>query len=140
MKKRLVPMISRDNLTRNQRHVLDLLLEEKTALSAYAMLDHLRAKGFRAPLQIYRALEKLVALGLVHRLESMNAFIACSHPECEDHGLAAFAICKTCGNITEFNDAAVADDVKKRMKTIDFRPQSTTLEIRGTCALCQNPG
>lgn len=132
-------VLSYDNLTRNQRHVLDLLLQEKKALSAYTILDRLRTYGFRAPLQVYRALEKLVELGLVHRLESMNAFIACSHPQCEDRSLIAFAICKKCGNVIEFNDEAMANNVKKRMKTIDFRPQGTTLEIRGICAVCQSP-
>lgn len=131
-------MLIHDDLTRNQRHVLDLLLAEKTALSAYTILDRLRTKGFRAPLQVYRALEKLIELGRVHRLESLNAFIACSHPASEDHSLVAFAICKNCNSIIEFDDKAIANDVKKRMQIINFRPQNTTLEIRGICTGCQS--
>lgn len=130
-------MTTQDNLTRNQRSVLKLLLEEKTALSAYTILDHLRSQGFRAPLQVYRALDKLVEMDLVHRLESINAFVACSHPRCENHALVAFAICKKCSNVTEFDDETVADNVKKRMETIHFSPQTTTLEIWGICAVCQ---
>jgi len=130
-------MIAYQNLTRNQHHVLALLVEEKKALSAYTILDRLRNNGFRAPLQVYRALEKLVDMGLVHRLESMNAFIACSHPQCEGHGIVAFAICKTCDNVTEFADDVIADNVNQRMKAIHFRTLGTTLEIRGICPACQ---
>jgi hypothetical protein len=66
-------------------------------LSAYTILDQLRDQGFRAPLQVYRALDKLVEFGLVHRLESLNAFVACRHPDCEDHETIAFMICEKCG-------------------------------------------
>jgi len=118
--------------------VLNLLLQEKKSLSAYTILDRLRPQGFRAPLQVYRALDKLIKRGFVHRLASMNAFIACSHPWGEDHTLVAFAICKTCGSITEFDDEAVINNIKKRMQAILFRPQSITLEIQGMCILCQH--
>ncbi|RCL00083.1 MAG: zinc uptake regulator [Candidatus Tokpelaia sp. JSC189] len=131
-------MLCYDILTRNQRHVLDLLLAEKTALSAYTILDRLRIKGFRAPLQVYRALEKLIKLGLVHRLESLNAFIACSRPECEEHSLIAFVICRKCSNIIEFDNGVIDDNVKKHMQTINFWPQDTILEIRGICAGCHS--
>ncbi|MCB1460156.1 MAG: transcriptional repressor, partial [Nitratireductor sp.] len=69
-----------DGLTRNQLLVLNALVAAGGPLSAYGILDQLREEGFRAPLQVYRALEKLVDQGKVHRLESLNAFVACSHP------------------------------------------------------------
>ena len=68
-------MAARDNLTPNQSKVLAKLEAASGPLSAYALLDQLRDDGFRAPLQVYRALESLVGAGLVHRLESMNAFV-----------------------------------------------------------------
>ena len=95
-------------LTKNQTLVFGALSEADGPLSAYSILDQLRDEGFRAPLQVYRALEKLLEFGMVHRLESLNAFIACSHPECESHGTIAFAICETCGNVAEFADDAIA--------------------------------
>ena len=64
-------------LTKNQSLVLDALTNAHQALGAYALLDLLREKGFKAPLQIYRPLEQLVDLGLVHRLESLNAWTVC---------------------------------------------------------------
>lgn len=92
------------DLTRNQTLVFDVLSKAEGPLSAYTILDQLRDDGFRAPLQVYRALEKLLDYGMVHRLESLNAFVACAHPQCHEHGLIAFAICEQCGQVTEFSD------------------------------------
>src|SRR5690606_9624291 len=78
------------DLTRNQTLVLDALEKADAPLSAYTILDRLRGDGLRAPLQVYRALEKLLSAGLVHRLESLNAFVACARPHCHAHGMIAF--------------------------------------------------
>ena len=83
------------DLTKNQALVFGKLSDASGPLTAYALLDNLRENGFRAPLQVYRALDKLVDYGLVHRLESLNAFVACRHKGCADHKTAAFAICET---------------------------------------------
>ena len=66
-------------LTKNQSLVFDVLTRAEQPISAYTILDRLREHGFRAPLQVYRALDKLLEAGLVHRLESLNAFVACAH-------------------------------------------------------------
>jgi Fur family transcriptional regulator, zinc uptake regulator len=71
------------DLTRNQSLVLEKLTQNDQPMSAYTLLDELRGDGFKAPLQVYRALDKLVAQGRVHRLDSISAFVACQHPECE---------------------------------------------------------
>ncbi|NRP75769.1 Zinc uptake regulation protein [Ensifer psoraleae] len=67
-------------LTKNQSLVLAVLQSSEQPLSAYSILDRLREHGLKAPLQIYRALDKLLDAGRVHRLESMNAFVVCCHP------------------------------------------------------------
>jgi len=67
-------------LTKNQSLVFDILTKAEAPLSAYTILDKLRDQGFRAPLQVYRALDKLLEYGVVHRLESINSFVACAHP------------------------------------------------------------
>ncbi|MGE4247385.1 MAG: Fur family transcriptional regulator, partial [Parvibaculaceae bacterium] len=100
-------MRSDQNLTKNQALVLGALARMEGPTGAYALLDALRGHGFRAPLQVYRALEKLIELGLVHRLESLNSFVACAHPHDHIHGLIAFAICESCGQVDEFPDAVV---------------------------------
>ncbi|MHC5305645.1 Fur family transcriptional regulator [Bartonella sp. LJL80] len=127
-----------DKLTRNQGLVLSILENEKAPLSAYTILDRLRSEGFRAPLQVYRALEKLIEAKRVHRLESVNAFMACTHPDHCDHGLTAFAICDVCGEATEIESHALAHNIDKIADGIGFTPRQSMIEIRGTCARCAN--
>ena len=92
------------NLTKNQALVMRTLSKAAGPLSAYTILDKLRDDGFRAPPQVYRALDKLLDYGMVHRLESMNAFVACRHPEGETQAMVAFTICGSCGEVTEISD------------------------------------
>lgn len=133
------------DLTKNQALVLGALEKSEAPMSAYDLLDELRGEGLRAPLQIYRALEKLTALGLAHRLESLNAFVACAHrdhghghacPHGGEHRLMAFAICDSCGSVEEFCDDSVEQGLKDWAKGHGFRPTKTALEIRGLCARC----
>ena len=125
------------DLTRNQHLVLDALTGATGPLSAYGILDQVRGDGIKAPLQIYRALDKLVEMGLAHRLESLNAFVACAHST-EHHtgGLAAFAICERCGRVDEFADAVVEQGLAAWSAGTGFRTQRTTIEIRGHCKDC----
>ena len=129
-------MSAAPNLTRNQSLVLSTLSAAQAPLSAYTILDRLRDDGFRAPLQVYRALDKLIDHGLIHRLESLNAFVACAHPHVHDHALAAFAICDTCGQASEFSDEEIEDRLSAWSVANGFRLAKTTIEIRGTCAAC----
>ncbi|RWP04274.1 MAG: hypothetical protein EOQ99_18890 [Mesorhizobium sp.] len=76
-------------------------------MGAYELLGLLRQEGLRSPLQIYRALDRLVEQGLVHRIESLSAFALCVHSECGTHGRAAFAICANCGRASEVHDPAL---------------------------------
>jgi len=125
-------------LTKNQALVFDALSASAAPLSAYGILDLLRDKGFRAPLQVYRALDTLVEFGLVHRLESINAFVACAHPQsdCCAHGTVAFAICHKCGHVEEFHDHTIDHRLSDWAKARQFKAEKTTIEIRGLCANC----
>ncbi|MFC6488967.1 Fur family transcriptional regulator [Nitratireductor sp. GCM10026969] len=129
-------MNPRPELTKNQSLVLRALDAADGPLSAYTILDRLREEGFRAPLQVYRALEKLQDFGLVHRLESINAFVACCQPHEHSHEMIAFAICEKCGKVDEFCDAAVQERLGTWVRTHRFKPAKTTIEIRGDCAAC----
>jgi Fur family transcriptional regulator, zinc uptake regulator len=129
-------MTAHPELTRNQTLVLRTLGKSEAPLSAYSILDRLRDDGFRAPLQVYRALEKLQEFGLVHRLESINAFVACADPHCHGHSMIAFAICQNCGRVDEFADDVVAERLGEWVKAHRFKPAKTTIEIRGHCAAC----
>ena len=127
---------SHPELTKNQALVLAQLEKAEGPLSAYAILDQLRSKGFRAPPQVYRALDKLTTYGLVHRLESLNAFVACAHPHCQDHSTAAFAICENCGSVKEFADTDVLHGIATWARTESFRVHKTTVELKGVCGVC----
>lgn len=129
-------MAETTELTRNQSLVLDRLSRAEGPISAYGILDQLRDEGIKAPLQVYRALDKLVERGLVHRLESLNAFVACSDMHCHRAGLIAFAICEKCGRVEEFADEVVSERLAAWASKASFKPKSTTMEIRGLCAQC----
>ncbi|RMX08234.1 transcriptional repressor [Corticibacter populi] len=123
-------------LTANQQRVLDTLERAGGPLSAYALLDRLREQGFSAPTQVYRALERLAGQGLVHRLETLNAYVTCTHPnECR-HGMTAFAICDNCGHIDEFVDIDLGRCLGHWMKNNAFSMRDSTIELRGRCANC----
>jgi len=129
-------MTVKQQLTRNQTLVLDKLGRAEGPLSAYALLDRLRDDGFRAPLQVYRALDRLIQAGLVHRLESLNAFVTCAGPHCHGHGITAFAICERCGSVSEFADELVSERLESRVGETGFRTSRAMIEFRGTCAQC----
>ncbi|AEG04634.1 transcriptional repressor [Sinorhizobium meliloti WSM1022] len=125
-------------LTKNQSLVMGALAHSDGPMSAYTILDKLRDNGFRAPLQVYRALDKLLEYGLVHRLESLNAFVACScpHEHEHDHGVTAFTICEGCGQVTEFHDEVIEDRLSTLVRAQEFKTEKTTIEIRGHCKSC----
>jgi Fur family transcriptional regulator, zinc uptake regulator len=123
-------------LTKNQQLVFGALSEAGQPMSAYSILDSLRGEGLRAPLQVYRALDKLVEIGSVHRLESLNAFVACAHKHCHENCASAFAICEKCGSVTEFSDDAVMERLRGWSGKAKFAPSKMVVEVRGVCAAC----
>ena len=124
-------------LTKNQALVMGALSKAGGPLGAYAILDQLRDRGFRTPPQVYRALDRLVEFGLVHRLESLNAFVACRHPECKTHETIAFMICETCGQVFEVADDKLAKRLTTLARDAQFALTKTTIELRGTCLACR---
>jgi len=95
-----------------------------------------RATGRSAPITVYRALDFLMENGLVHRIESRNAYLACAH----DHDAAAmvaFLICERCGSVGEIPAAPVAQSLNAAARASGFAPKLSVVEITGTCAHCQ---
>lgn len=123
-------------LTKNQALVFGVLEDAEGPLSAYTILDRVREDGIRAPQQVYRALDKLLAYGLIHRLESINAFVACSHPAHETHSMITFAICDACGAVSEFSDPKLAQRLQGWAGGSGFRITKSTIEVRGLCRAC----
>ena len=123
-------------LTSHQHQLLTLLRQSRQSQTAYALLDQLRASGMRAPTQVYRALDKLIALGLVHRLESLNAYVACTQAHSCRPGQAAFAICDDCGGVEELDGAAMGRALERWARNTRFALRSAAIELQGRCAAC----
>jgi len=127
----------KQRLTPMRRHVLEALLASHQPLGAYELIERLAARAARpAPITIYRALDFLREQGLVHRIESRNAFIACVH----NHGSGdpvVFLICERCGAVGEAASAAVADTIKSASRAAGFTPKTPVIEISGICAHCK---
>jgi Fur family zinc uptake transcriptional regulator len=86
---------------------------------------------------VYRSLDRLIASGAAHRLESLNAFVACSHTV--HKGSAMFAICDQCGGVDEFDEPRALDALASWAGEANFTLRQMTLELRGTCARCTSP-
>ena len=123
-------------LTKNQTLVLKILEKANTPLSAYSLLDKLREHGFKAPPQVYRALDKLMEFGKVHRIESMNAFIACEHTLCEISPMTAFTICQKCEKVSEVKDEELSNYINLRAEKFGLSAPKTNIEIHGLCTNC----
>jgi Fur family transcriptional regulator, zinc uptake regulator len=126
-----------ERLTAMRRRVLEALLASHAPLGAYELIDRLSARGARlAPVTIYRALDFLREQGLVHRIESRNAFIACVHNHAGGDPVV-FLICEKCGAVGEAASAAVADTIKTASRAAGFMPKTQVIEISGVCAHCK---
>jgi len=123
-------------LTTNQQRVLETLQQANGPLSAYALLDRLREQGFSAPTQVYRALERLTEHDLVHRLETLNAYVPCAYPGNCQHDFRAFAICDICGHVDEFADTDLRRCLGRWINSNAFSLHNSTIELRGECATC----
>ena len=118
-----------------RRKVLELLLREHRALGAYALLDLLRDAGFGSqPPVAYRALDFLTEHGLVHKIERLNAFVACSHPG-ENHS-PAFMICRLCDAVAEAQAAPAKGMLGEAAKAAGFQIERTMVEAEGLCPNC----
>ena len=120
-------------LTPVRAHVLEVLLRQHKAMGAYEILDELREAGFSAqPPQAYRALEFLTEAGLAHRIERLNAFVACAHPGSEH--APAFLICRACGAVAE---AEAADPLGQSAQDTGFKVERAVVEAEGVCPECR---
>ena len=124
-------------LTPIRRQVLEVLLESHNPLGAYEIIDRAAASGTRpAPITVYRALDFLRDNGLVHRIESRNAFVACVNNHASGD-LVVFLLCERCGAVGEAASTAVADQLKTAARAAGFTPKTPVIEITGICSHCR---
>ena len=125
-----------EKLTNNQQTILNLLEESKEPLKAYAILFDIQKKGIKSPLQVYRALDKLIEIGKVHKIESRNAYIACKHEGCNAKTSTSFLICELCDKVTELKNNNLPTYFSKQADRNNFNYKKHNLEIFGLCKLC----
>jgi Fur family zinc uptake transcriptional regulator len=123
------PAAEQDNM------LLKALREAQAPVSAYDLIEMLRPQTVLAPQTVYRSLERLIDNGRAHRIESLNAYVSCRHPD--HHEATAFAICQTCRKVIEFDEARVSSHLKAWAAENAFDITQVTLELRGTCADCR---
>ncbi|WP_170575899.1 Fur family transcriptional regulator [Ruegeria atlantica] len=122
-------------LTPVRRKVLEMLLQEHRALGAYAILDRLRDEGFGSqPPVAYRALDFLVQNGFVHKIERLNAFVACSHPGAAHS--PAFMICRKCDAVAEAQSTPAKGVLGAAARAAGFEIERTVVEAEGLCPDC----
>jgi Fur family zinc uptake transcriptional regulator len=123
-------------LTDLRKRVLELVWNSHRPIGAYAVLDTLRQEGLgSAPPTVYRALDFLLENGLVHRIESLNAFVGCAHPGERHRGL--FLICTACRDALEIDDPKISRAVAAAAADRGFTVQDMTVEVAGICAACR---
>ena len=120
-----------------RRQLLQALLSSHRPLGAYEVIDALAGSMPRpAPITVYRALDFLMANGLVHRIESRNAYLACAQDH-DNAAMVAFLICDRCGAVGEIPAAALAQGLGAAARASGFVPKLSVVEITGTCRHCQ---
>lgn len=124
-------------LTVLRRRVLELVWSSHRPRGAYAILEDLSQQDGKAtaPLTVYRALEFLVEQGLVHRIESLNAYVGCAAPGATHSG--QFLVCEGCGDAAEIDDPSIRSAIDAAAAGRGFRVQRPTVEVRGVCKDCQ---
>jgi len=122
-------------LSRNQSEILSCLRNSGEPLSAYAILDRVRKSGISHPPTVYRALNDLMKKGMVHRLESRSAFVACGHGACD--GKFAFAVCRACDKVVEILLTNEDQAQLLGLAPEEISPERVSVEIAGLCDDCR---
>ncbi|MGS2721995.1 transcriptional repressor [Paraglaciecola aestuariivivens] len=116
--------------------VYALLLEQQGAVGAYELLDTLKLTEANAkPATVYRTLDFLLEFGLIHKIESTNAFVACHHFDC-NHPVQ-FLICDSCGDVQEIQSEGLKETLDSQALSVGFNVDKQTIEAHGVCAVCQ---
>lgn len=124
------------SLTNNQKIVLQALEASEQPLGAYSILFNIEKKGIKSPQQVYRALDKLIEIGAVHKIESLNSYIACKHKDCKARESTSFLICQECQKVYEVLEGDLSDKFVKLSQKSNFKYLTHNLEIFGICDLC----
>lgn len=122
--------------TDTRRRVLELVWQGHSAVKAYDIIDKFARDGSATkPPTVYRALDFLLEQGLVHRIESLNAYVGCAHPE-EGH-TSQFLICDNCETVVELETPRLKKALKEAADKAGFSINQQTVELHGICPHCR---
>ncbi|MDD3608657.1 MAG: transcriptional repressor [Halothiobacillaceae bacterium] len=125
-------------LTPLRRQVLEEIWRNHEAVKAYDLIHRLSGSEHTTkPPTVYRALDFLLEHGLIHRIESLNAYVGCDHPEA--HHDPVLFLCERCGDVREARHAGLIAILDEMAATQGFTIAHRTLELRGRCTRCQSP-
>ena len=130
-------MVDLQTLSRNKQLVFDIIVKAKEPLKAYSILYNVQKKGIKAPQQIYRALDKLIEIGKIHKIESRNAFVACKNINCELSKATAFSICENCEQVEEIKDIKLSKYLSNYNDKTGMKYKKYNLEFYGICRKCK---
>ena len=133
----MTKMHKESDLSKNQQIIFDLIDKSSEPLKAYTILFNVQRKGIKAPLQVYRALDKLVEIGKIHKIESKNAFVACKNSNCEISKATAFSICESCEIVDEISDIKLSKYLSKFNDKKGMKYKRFNLEFFGLCNRCK---
>ena len=123
-------------LTKIRQQVLEIIWSQHNPIGAYDVLQKLQERGHKpAPPTAYRALDFLVLAKLIHRIESLNAYIGCPSPDSAHE--CQFYICTECGHTAELNNSAVSLALSDGAKDLGFKSEVPVIEVHGVCKDCQ---
>lgn len=125
-------------LSKNQKIVLDFIQKNKKPVKAYSILANVKKKGINAPPQVYRALDKLIEIGKIHKVESQNSFVACKTLDCETPHATAFSICGNCDVVSEINDSNLFKYLLNFKDNNGVKFNGYNLEFFGMCKSCKH--
>jgi len=127
-----------ERLTPMRARVLEILSDSQQPLGAYDLIEHISRSGDRrpAPITVYRALDFLLGQGLVHRIESRNAFVACDHAH-SHADVVVFLLCEKCGAAAEASGDAIGGRLAELAAQAGFSARGQFVEIAGECAACR---
>ena len=128
--------MQKQELSKNQQIIFDLIKKSNEPLKAYSILSNVQKKGIKAPLQVYRALDKLVAIGKIHKIESKNAFMACQNSKCQVAKATAFSICENCEKVSEIKNSKLFEYLKDFNDKSGMKYKKYNLEFFGVCNEC----
>lgn len=124
-------------LTPIRKRVLELITQRHAPIGAYEILSAIKkGEAAQAPPTVYRALEFLLEAGLIHRIDTLNAFIACEMPESVHAG--QFLVCRNCSKVVELDDPAISRLLVQKAKALGFTADPQDVEVKGLCAACRS--